>query len=67
MVAHYGAGKQKMFSSSSKCFSEMTSHIFCIFFISTLSITPGVNFINVKRTNFSYEHCFGSFFLVTYT
>ena len=21
-----------------------------------------VNFINVKRTNFSYEHCFGSFF-----
>ncbi len=24
--------------------------------------TPAVNFINVKHSNFSYEHCFGSFF-----
>jgi len=27
----------------------------------------GVNFINVKRANFSYKHRFGSFFLVTCT
>jgi len=27
----------------------------------------GVNFINVKRANFSYEHRFGSFFPVTCT
>ncbi len=27
----------------------------------------GVNFINILRTNFSYERCFGSFFLVTCT
>ncbi len=25
----------------------------------------GVNFINILCTNFSYERCFGSFFLVT--
>jgi len=24
-------------------------------------LTPGVNFINVKRTNFLYEHHYGSF------
>jgi len=28
---------------------------------------PGVNFINVKGTNFSYEHCFGSFYYVHVT
>jgi len=27
--------------------------------------TPGVNFINILRENFSYKHCFGSFSLVT--
>ncbi len=27
----------------------------------------GVNFINILRTNFSYEHCFGSFFYVHVT
>jgi len=25
-----------------------------------MKVTPGVNFINVKRTNFLYEHCFGN-------
>ncbi len=31
------------------------------------SIQPqsGINFINILRTNFSYEHCFGSFSLAT--
>jgi len=29
--------------------------------------TPGVNFINVKCTNFSYEHYFGSFYYVQVT
>jgi hypothetical protein len=27
-----------------------------------LIYTPTVNFINVKHANFSYKHCFGSFF-----
>ncbi len=27
----------------------------------------GVNFINILRTHFSYEHCFGSFFYVNVT
>jgi hypothetical protein len=31
--------------------------------LSQPSISSGVNFINVLRTNFSYEHCFGSFSL----
>ncbi len=30
-----------------------------------MKLTPGVNFINILRTNFSYEHRFGSFSLVT--
>jgi len=30
-------------------------------------LTLGVNFINVKRTNFSYEHRFGSFYYVHVT
>jgi len=32
-----------------------------------VKLTPGVNFINVKRTNFSYEHRFGSFYYVHVT
>ncbi len=31
-----------------------------------MKLTPSVNFINVKRTNISYERHFGSFFLRTY-
>jgi len=30
--------------------------------ISKFRSSPAVNFINDKRANFSYEHCFGSFF-----
>ncbi len=33
----------------------------------TLSKYLGVNFINVKRTNFLYERCFGSFYYVHVT
>ncbi len=32
-----------------------------------MKLTPVVNFINVKFTNFSYERCFGSFFYVQVT
>ncbi len=28
-----------------------------------MKLTPGVNFINVKRTNFLYEHHFSSYIL----
>jgi len=31
------------------------------------SLPPGVNFINVKHTNFSYERRFGSFYYVHVT
>jgi len=34
---------------------------------SVLIRRPGVNFINILRTNFLYERRFGSFFLVTFT
>jgi len=30
-------------------------------------ICPGVNFINILRSNFLYKHCFGSFFYVHVT
>jgi len=30
-----------------------------------MKLTPVVNFINILHTNFSYEHCFSSFFYVT--
>jgi hypothetical protein len=33
---------------------------------SILRWEQGVNFINVLRTNFLYEHCFGSFFLLRF-
>jgi len=29
-----------------------------------VKLTPAVNFINIKRVHFLYEHYFGSFFLV---
>jgi len=32
--------------------------------LTTQKMTPVVNFINILRTNFSYEHHFGSFFCV---
>jgi len=31
-----------------------------------MKLTPAVNFINIKRTSFSYERHFGSFFLRMY-
>ncbi len=44
---------------------EENSESFKQFF--SINATTGVNFINVKRANFSYERHFGSFFLVTCT
>jgi len=38
-----------------------------LFSPSSVCPTSSVNFINILRTNFSYERCFGSFFLVTCT
>jgi len=32
-----------------------------------LQMISGVNFINILHTNFSYKHCFGSFFYVHIT
>ncbi len=31
-----------------------------------MKLTPGVNFMNIFRTNFSYERGFGSFSLLTF-
>jgi len=38
-----------------------------LFVLQNLSTSQGVNFINVKRANFSYEHHFGSFYYVHVT
>ncbi len=45
-------------------FGNFSSYILAL--VKNLYEKPGVNFINVF-SNFSYERCFGSFFLVTHT